>query len=73
MSNNSKYTNKTKLDNIKSKLEVNIYDNEKMIKSKNDEISIIYVPRNDIFSIIWRCYGPNRGILDYWGTLIFCI
>ena len=28
---------------------------------------------NDIFSINWRCYGPKRDILDYWGTLIFCI
>ena len=25
------------------------------------------VARNYIFSLIWRCYGPKRGILDYWG------
>ena len=29
------------------------------------------VARNYIFSIIWRCYGPKRDILDYWGTNIF--
>ena len=23
--------------------------------------------RNYIFSLIWRCYGPKRDILDYWG------
>ena len=23
--------------------------------------------RNYIFSLIWRCYGSKRGILDYWG------
>ena len=31
------------------------------------------VARNYIFSLIWRCYGPKRDILDYWGTNIFCI
>ena len=31
------------------------------------------VLRNYIFSIIWRCYGPKRDILDYWGTKIFCL
>ena len=31
------------------------------------------VERNDVFSLIWRCYGPKRDILDYWGTLIFHI
>ena len=25
------------------------------------------VDRNYIFSLIWRCYGPKRNILDYWG------
>ena len=29
------------------------------------------VARNYIFSLIWRCYGPKRDILDYWGTNIF--
>ena len=28
---------------------------------------------NYIFSIIWRCYGPKRDILDYRGTIIFCL
>ena len=28
---------------------------------------------NKIFSLNWRCYGPKRDILDYWGTLIFHI
>ena len=28
---------------------------------------------NYIFNLIWRCYGPKRDILDYWGTNIFCI
>ena len=26
---------------------------------------------NYIFSIIWRCYGPKRDILDYWGTILY--
>ena len=29
------------------------------------------VARNDIFSLIWRCYGPKPDILDYWGTIIY--
>ena len=29
------------------------------------------VARNDIFGLKWRYHGPKRGILDYWGTLIF--
>ena len=28
---------------------------------------------NDIFSIIWRCYGQKQDILDYQGTLIIRI
>ena len=32
-----------------------------------------HVARNYIFSIIWRCYGPKRDILDYWGTNIVSI
>ena len=27
------------------------------------------VARNYIFSLIWRCYGPKRDILDCWGTI----
>ena len=30
-----------------------------------------HVARNDIFSLIWRCYGQKQDILDYWGKLIF--
>ena len=26
-----------------------------------------------IFGLIWRRYGPKRDILDYWGTIIFCL
>ena len=29
--------------------------------------------RNYIFSLIWRCYGPKRDILDYWGTILYCL
>ena len=28
---------------------------------------------NEILSIRWRYYGPEGDILDYWGTLIFCL
>ena len=28
---------------------------------------------NYIFSLIWRCYGPKQDILDYWGTIIYCL
>ena len=28
---------------------------------------------NDIFGLIWRRYSPKRDILDYWGTIIFCL
>ena len=28
---------------------------------------------NDIFSLNLRCCGPKRNILDYWGTLTFCV
>ena len=31
------------------------------------------VARNYIFSLIWRCYGPIRDILDYWATIIYCL
>ena len=33
----------------------------------------VSVSRNYIFSLNWRCYGPKQDVLDYWGTLIFCI
>ena len=29
--------------------------------------------RNDIFSIIWRCYDLKQDILDYRVTIIFCL
>ena len=29
------------------------------------------VVRNYIFSLIWRCYGLKRDIMDYWGTIIY--
>ena len=28
---------------------------------------------NYIFSLIWRCNGPKRDILDYWGTILYCL
>ena len=31
------------------------------------------VVRNYIFIHIWRCYGPKRDILEYWGTIIYMI
>ena len=31
------------------------------------------VVRIYIFGLIWRRYGPKRDILDYWGTIIFCL
>ena len=31
------------------------------------------VARKNIFSLKWRYYGPKRDILDYRGTLIFCL
>ena len=29
------------------------------------------VVRDYIFSLIWRCYGPKRDILDHWGKTYF--
>ena len=29
------------------------------------------VARNYILSLIWRCYGPKRDILDYWETILY--
>ena len=34
---------------------------------------LIVVAINYIFSLIWRCYGPKRDILDYWGTILYCL
>ena len=31
----------------------------------------VIVAINDIFRLKWICYGPERYILDYWGTLIY--
>ena len=31
------------------------------------------VARNYTFNIIWRCYGPRQDILEYWGTIIYCL
>ena len=28
---------------------------------------------NYIFSLIWRYYGPKRDILEYWGTILYCL
>ena len=32
-----------------------------------------YVGRNYISSLIWRCYSPKRDVLDYWGTILYCL
>ena len=32
---------------------------------------ISIVARNCIFTLIWRCYGPKRDILEYWGTILY--
>ena len=32
-----------------------------------------HVTRNYIFGLILRRYGPKRDIMDYWGTIIFCL
>ena len=29
------------------------------------------IARNEIFCLIWRCYGPQWDILEYWGNLYF--
>ena len=39
----------------------------------SDENSIMTVAQNYIFGPIWRLYGPKQDILDYWGTIIFCL
>ena len=46
-----------------------------MIPPRNlvGETRAALVARNYIFSLIWRCYGPKRYILDYWGTIRFCL
>ena len=31
------------------------------------------VARNYIFSLIWIWYGPKRDVLDYWGTILYCL
>ena len=43
--------------------------------NRTQHLSVVHivVEINDIFSLIWRCYGPKQDILDYWGTLIFCL
>ena len=35
--------------------------------------SMAGVAINYIFGPIWRCYGPKQDILDYWGTIMFCL
>ena len=41
------------------------------MKSNLLERRPLIVARNNIFGNIWRRYGPNRDILDYWVTIIF--
>ena len=35
--------------------------------------SWVNIAINYVFSLIWTCYGPKWDILDYWGTIIFCL
>ena len=52
-----------------------IFINDICSSSDDMEYLIRYtiVERDYIFSIFWRCYAPKRDILDYWGTIIFCL
>ena len=52
--------------------DINDFNNKNIIQYNNKPISNIPVDRNYIFSLIWRCYGPKRDILDYWGTILYC-
>ena len=47
------------------------YARAAMVEENNLQLaqSLGHVARNYIFSLIWRCYGPKRDILDYWGTI----
>ena len=46
----------------------------RICKNSDDLLWIIwYVARNELFGLKWRYDGPKGGILDYWGTLIFCL
>ena len=45
-----------------------IFLTKKQIKHKETNVT-----RNYILSFIWRCYGLKRYILEYWGTIIFCL
>ena len=38
-----------------------------------DKMETTSVARNYIFSLIWRCYSPKQYILDYWGTILYCL
>ena len=31
------------------------------------------VATNYIFNLIRRCYGRKQDILDYWGTILYCL
>ena len=44
-----------------------------MLNKLKTEVQQTYVAKNYIFGLIWRRYGPKRNILDYWGTIIFCL
>ena len=41
--------------------------------SEEDAEEGVDVAINYIFSLIWKCYGPKRDILDYWETNIVYI
>ena len=43
------------------------------ITRTNDQKWVIFVARNDIFSLKWRYYGPKNDIWEYWGTILLCL
>ena len=43
----------------------------KVYRMENITTEEVIVAKNYIFGLIWRCNGPKRYILDYWGTIIY--
>ena len=50
-----------------------IYFSLQVFHRPMEGVFYVYIARNDIFSLKWIYYGPKGVILDYWGTLIFCL
>ena len=68
---------------IGRKNENNILSNKTLTATINyssglGHIFLLGIQRNNeainyIFGLIWRRYGPKRDILDYWGTILYCL